>query len=121
MNIERYKHELKYCPRCGNKFECKLGDIINCQCSNVALTEASSVFLRSTFYDDCLCNKCMIDINQMVSFSEIHPLPQQEELLIKGLHYHYENNLLIFTELYHLQRGYCCKNECKNCAYGFKK
>ena len=25
---------------------------------------------------------------------------------------------IIFTEKYHLKRGYCCKNRCKHCPYG---
>ena len=28
---------------------------------------------------------------------------------------------VIFTEHYHLKRGYCCQNACKHCPYGFKK
>ena len=27
---------------------------------------------------------------------------------------------IIFTEEYHLKRGYCCKNSCKHCPYSFK-
>ena len=27
----------------------------------------------------------------------------------------------VFTAAYHLSRGYCCKNECKHCPWGFKK
>ncbi|MEO8853246.1 MAG: DUF5522 domain-containing protein [Ginsengibacter sp.] len=41
--------------------------------------------------------------------------------MIEGLHYYYENGYFVFTELYHLQRGYCCKNKCRHCAYGIKK
>jgi len=26
---------------------------------------------------------------------------------------------IVFTEKYHLKRGYCCKSGCKNCPYGF--
>lgn len=25
----------------------------------------------------------------------------------------------IFTEKYHLKRGYCCKNNCRHCPYDF--
>lgn len=25
----------------------------------------------------------------------------------------------VFTEKYHLKRGYCCKNNCKHCPYNF--
>jgi hypothetical protein len=28
---------------------------------------------------------------------------------------------IIFTEKYHLKRGYCCKSGCKHCPYGFDK
>ena len=27
----------------------------------------------------------------------------------------------IFTEKYHLKRGYCCKSGCKHCPYGYDK
>jgi hypothetical protein len=26
---------------------------------------------------------------------------------------------IVFTEKYHLKRGYCCKNMCKHCPYGY--
>jgi Family of unknown function (DUF5522) len=28
---------------------------------------------------------------------------------------------IVFTEQYHLKRGYCCKSGCKHCPYGFDK
>lgn len=28
---------------------------------------------------------------------------------------------VIFTEAYHLKRGYCCQSGCKHCPYGFDK
>jgi len=31
------------------------------------------------------------------------------------------NGLYVFTEKYLKQRGYCCKNGCRHCPYGFKK
>ena len=36
-------------------------------------------------------------------------------------YYFNENGLMVFTEQYHLKRGYCCKNGCKHCPYDFKK
>lgn len=35
--------------------------------------------------------------------------------------YYMENGLVVFTEAYHLKRGYCCKSGCRHCPYGFKK
>ena len=34
-------------------------------------------------------------------------------------YYTSEEGYIIFTEKYHLKRGYCCKNNCKHCPYGF--
>ncbi|MBI1223479.1 MAG: hypothetical protein GC180_12820 [Bacteroidetes bacterium] len=42
--------------------------------------------------------------------------------LREGVHfYSNEQGLMVFTEAYHLERGYCCKSGCKHCPYGFKK
>jgi hypothetical protein len=30
-----------------------------------------------------------------------------------------EQGFKVFTEKYHLKRGYCCKNNCRHCPYGF--
>ncbi|HOZ80400.1 MAG TPA: cysteine-rich CWC family protein [Ferruginibacter sp.] len=53
------KHEQKNCPRCGEGFECKVGDIAHCQCSSIHLSEAETKYI-SDKYTDCLCAACMI-------------------------------------------------------------
>jgi hypothetical protein len=30
-----------------------------------------------------------------------------------------KEGFIVFTEKYHLKRGYCCKSNCKHCPYGF--
>jgi hypothetical protein len=35
--------------------------------------------------------------------------------------YYSPEGYLVFTEKYHLKRGYCCKSGCKHCPYGFDK
>ena len=32
-----------------------------------------------------------------------------------------DDGYIVFTESYHLKRGYCCKSCCKHCPYDFKK
>jgi len=32
-----------------------------------------------------------------------------------------EEGYKVFTESYHLKRGYCCQNSCRHCPYGFNK
>ncbi|MBW8686362.1 DUF5522 domain-containing protein [Chitinophaga rhizophila] len=35
--------------------------------------------------------------------------------------YYNEQGYMVFTEHYHLQRGYCCGNGCKHCPYAYEK
>ncbi|MGD8780693.1 MAG: cysteine-rich CWC family protein [Ignavibacteria bacterium] len=54
-------HETKYCPRCGSPFECKSGNITQCQCFEVELS-AHDLQLMKEVYDDCLCKKCLLEL-----------------------------------------------------------
>lgn len=37
---------------------------------------------------------------------------------IENVHYYFnERGLMVLTEYFHLQRGYCCGQGCKNCPY----
>ena len=41
--------------------------------------------------------------------------------LTEGVHYYInENGLIVLTEKYHLERGYCCGNGCKHCPYQYE-
>jgi hypothetical protein len=31
--------------------------------------------------------------------------------------FYYEGSYLVFTEAYHLKRGYCCNSNCRHCPY----
>lgn len=50
----------------------------------------------------------------MKGFSKIKNLEPDE-------YYYSEEGYIVFTEKYLLKRGYCCKNGCKHCPYGFNK
>ena len=42
--------------------------------------------------------------------------------LVEGEDYYInDQGLWVFTEAYHLKRGYCCGSGCRHCPYGFKK
>ncbi|WP_164851369.1 DUF5522 domain-containing protein [Larkinella soli] len=51
--------------------------------------------------------------------------PRPEKPRTPGLeeedYYYTEEGFLVFTEKYHLKRGYCCRNGCRHCPYGFKR
>jgi hypothetical protein len=36
---------------------------------------------------------------------------------IQGIHYYLEGDRVIFTSLFHLERGQCCGNGCRHCPY----
>jgi hypothetical protein len=41
--------------------------------------------------------------------------------LIEGVHYYFnENGLIVLTEKYHLEKGYCCGNGCLHCPYDYE-
>jgi len=108
----------KHCLRCGAAFVCKTGDIKNCQCSTVELSDETKIFLAKTNFD-CLCNKCLMEFNKLVKEFRDESLPPPEAM-VEDVHFYVENQCLVFTEFYHILRGYCCESGCRHCPYGFK-
>jgi hypothetical protein len=44
------------------------------------------------------------------------------DTFIEGIDFYFnEFNFMVFTEKYHLQRGFCCGNGCRHCPYSFEK
>jgi hypothetical protein len=41
-------------------------------------------------------------------------MPKQ---LIENVHYYLENGRVVFTTLFHLERGTCCGNKCRHCPF----
>jgi hypothetical protein len=63
-------HEQKSCPRCEKGFECKAGDVTNCQCNPVSLTIEERAFIEDR-YSDCLCIHCLFEMkNRYIAFKE---------------------------------------------------
>lgn len=64
------KHEEKTCPRCHKPFECRVGDIGQCQCSGVQLTNEEKILIEEK-YNDCLCRNCLEELkNKYIFFKE---------------------------------------------------
>jgi nicotinate-nucleotide--dimethylbenzimidazole phosphoribosyltransferase len=57
-------HETKKCERCGAFFECKVGNIPECQCYAVQLTEYEKAYIAEKQYSDCLCAACLTSLQQ---------------------------------------------------------
>lgn len=75
------QHETKHCGRCQAPFECKVGNITECQCYGVSMSQEEKKFIADN-YGDCLCSQCLEAIktefrqdaadrklNRMISFS----------------------------------------------------
>ncbi|MBP6732800.1 MAG: cysteine-rich CWC family protein [Chitinophagales bacterium] len=98
------KTKKETCERCGAAFECKADDIKACHCSSITLTASEQKYIALKF-SNCLCNNCLSSVKE-----EYEKMPA----------YYFENGLLVMTEKYHLERGFCCKNNCRHCPYKYK-
>jgi Family of unknown function (DUF5522) len=54
-----------------------------------------------------------------VSAEEENQSKKEPELFQNGDYYLTEEGYRVFTEKFHLRRGYCCENGCRHCPYGF--
>jgi hypothetical protein len=52
------QHENKVCNRCNKNFECKVGNVLECQCSQIQLSYEEKVYIEDK-YADCLCIDCL--------------------------------------------------------------
>lgn len=114
----------KKCSDCNTSFSC--GDTLNSSCW---CKEYPPIFEVSA-KQDCLCPNCLhtqslIKIDEYVSKIKTsgikHNLAKKfsnlSGSLIPQLDFYIENNNWVFTEWYHLKRGYCCNNNCRHCPY----
>ena len=44
-------------------------------------------------------------------------MPKKEKPEEKNELWYFESGLMVFTEQYHLNRGYCCGSGCRHCPY----
>ncbi len=56
----------------------------------------------------------LIYYDPMENFQNKPPLESDD-------YYLSEEGYIVFTEKYHLKRGYCCQSGCKHCPYGYDK
>ncbi|MDX1684330.1 MAG: cysteine-rich CWC family protein [Saprospiraceae bacterium] len=105
------------CPRCRTPFICTPHDIDNCPCQGVDISASTREFLGDTYYD-CLCNQCLLELDPLVVKARKEPFDPKKKLS-EGLHYHMEGPLMVFTQYYHIWKGECCQNSCRNCPYGY--
>lgn len=53
--------------------------------------------------------------------SDVKKNNKNQAEFIEDQDYYFENGLYVFTSKFLEQRGYCCKNGCRHCPYGFER
>ncbi len=61
------QHETRSCTRCKKAFECKPGNITQCQCYGVGLTAGQRAYIEER-YSDCLCRDCLQWLSNELNF-----------------------------------------------------
>jgi len=113
----------KRCSSCAAVLSCSSNQVgIACWCN------AYPTIMTIEARQDCLCESCLSQAIQEKICHLINTSTQQDlitaahqyrhdEKLIVGIDYLIEDNDWVFTQWYHLKRGNCCGNACKNCPY----
>jgi hypothetical protein len=119
-DINNMGGNIKKCPRCKKEFTCDVENVSACACSRISLSNDTRTYLAKTFYN-CLCDDCLLVLNDLVAKEKEYPFPGRGGDLIEGIHYYKEGDYRVFTEFYLLSRGNCCRSGCRHCAYGFDR
>lgn len=105
------KTQIVTCDRCG------VGE--NTKDVNSITDKVLKDFLACGFHKN-LCHKCLLHYKSLLAKAADYPLDGRRTKPIEGTHYYMENGFMVFTELYHVSKGYCCKSGCRHCTYGYK-
>ncbi len=112
------------CSVCQQPFSCNVKLGTSCWCMSLPrLNNISSMKSAS-----CLCPSCitiqtsehiktLYKTEGLASLLEIAQANKTSNNLIEHIDYTIENTYTVFTHWYHLKRGTCCQNSCKNCPY----
>jgi hypothetical protein len=123
MTIENLTKEKK-CSSCEESFGCT-----NTKENGKCWCDAFPPIFEPNSAVDCLCSSCLKvatiqKINKYTASlspeqaltNKAKDLPKTKEL-IEGIDYTIENGLYVFSAWFHLKRGSCCGNNCRNCPY----
>lgn len=119
--------QTKQCSACANPFYCQITvPQKKCWCVNYPLV------LPLDTQQDCLCPRCLakqiaehiqieINLKSTKEMLQVAKPYRQSNELIEQLDYTIEGGNYVFTKWFHLKRGKCCKNGCRNCPYSSPK
>jgi len=67
--LEKAEPVKEVCPRCHATFECRATLPIPCDCSKHTLSNATREYIQKQGYTSCLCNNCLIAIEEEMKVS----------------------------------------------------
>ncbi|MBK9154307.1 MAG: hypothetical protein IPM25_08840 [Chloracidobacterium sp.] len=117
----------KSCSLCGESFDCGADSPgTACWCADFP------PIMQPDPEVDCRCPKCLkaaivekieeytASITPETAHASIARKYASDAKLVEDIDYYVnEDGLLVFTKWYLLKRGFCCKNGCRHCPYGF--
>ncbi len=56
-------------------------------------------------------------MSDSVPHIEMHTESSSEAQELEPADFYMDGPCLVFTERYHLKRGYCCNSDCRHCPY----
>jgi len=112
----------KSCSACHTEFACGAKQDQPCWC------DAFPAIMPAEFTQDCRCLSCLakaiverideaIKLNGHEHMVKIASQYRNQVELIEHIDYTIENGNYVFNKWYHLKRGDCCGNDCRNCPY----
>ncbi|MEQ9591373.1 MAG: DUF5522 domain-containing protein [Cyclobacteriaceae bacterium] len=118
--------ELLKCNRCSKSFSCGAAISSTCWCRELP------PLLSVNEGDSCLCKTCLVEeanrkIEVLVGEWKAGKLKEgmfqdyQTSKSVEGIDFYMGKGNLVFTQWYHLKRGYCCESGCRHCPYGFQR
>ena len=114
-----------HCPVCSAPNRCRLetGEAYKgpCWCERPTLSGAALRRLLADLPEPrCLCETCLQSIADDPDITWDALVARRQTLAppapIEG-DFYLEGSAIVFTEQYHLRRGYCCSSGCRHCPY----
>ena len=107
------------CPLCGQSNECRLCTAAAykglCWCEKTTVPDELLARVPEELRNKaCICRACVAKFHR-------ESVPARPRPLLPGDCYFDASGLVVFTEAYHLRRGYCCGSGCRHCPYSGSK
>jgi len=101
------------CPLCGGPNGCPLASDApykgSCWCMQLDMPEELMKRLpEESRGRSCICHRCVAEARRTERW-----MPRAKA----GEFYFTEDGRFVFTQRYHLRRGYCCGNGCRHCPF----